>query len=114
MTEALPRRVGLPWYRREDYPDIRETMADPHHLAPTYDQWLAAAENNERVGQQAELEIERVMIEPAPFARWCAERGLAPDSAARMQYVSRHVARDEQIADGPSVVQGGSEETAKP
>jgi hypothetical protein len=82
------RKIALPWYKREDYPDIRRMMADRHNLAPTYEQWLSAAENNESVAQQAGLEIERILIESSSFARWCAAEGLEPDSAARMRYVA--------------------------
>jgi len=93
MTDAPARRIGLPWYGREDYARIREMMVDRHNLAPTYDAWLAAAENNESVGKQAGLHIDRIMIEPEAFARWCAGKGLEPGSAARMQYVAEQVAR---------------------
>ncbi len=87
----LPRRIiGLPWYRREDYFRIREMAADPHVLASTYEQWLAAAENNEAVGRQAGLEIVRVMIDPVEFKAWCLARGVEPDGAARTKYASEH------------------------
>ena len=88
MPDAPPRRIGLPWYSREDYPRIRDMMIDRHNLAPTYDAWLAAAENNEDVGRQAGLQVVRITIEPDAFARWCAEKSVEPDSAARMGYVS--------------------------
>src|SRR5690349_3251657 len=88
MTDASARRIGLPWYSREDYPRIRDMMIDRHNLAPTYDGWLAAAENNESVGQQAGLQITRIMIAPEAFAAWCVEKGLEPDSTARMSYVA--------------------------
>jgi hypothetical protein len=88
MTDAPPRRIGLPWYSREDYPRIRDMMIDRHNLAPTYDTWLAAAENNENVGRQAGLQISRIMIEPDTFAKWCTEKGFEPDSAARIKYVA--------------------------
>ena len=88
MTDAPPRRIGLPWYSREDYPRIRAMMTDRHNLASTYEAWLASAENNEIVGQQAGLRIERIMIEPGAFAAWCEERGLEPNSAARMKYTA--------------------------
>jgi hypothetical protein len=88
MTDATPRRIWLPWYSREDYPRIRDMMIDRHNLAPTYDAWLAAAENNENVGRQAGLQISRTMIEPETFAKWCREKGLEPDSAARIKYVA--------------------------
>jgi len=88
MSDTPTRRIGLPWYRREDYPRIRDMMDDRHNLAPTYDAWLAAAENNESVGRSAGLIVTRIMIEPDAFAGWCAEKGVEPDSAARMAYVA--------------------------
>lgn len=91
MADTQSRKIGLPWYSREDYPGIRALMDDRHSLAPTYDQWLMAAQNNENVGQQAGLHIVRVMIEVGPFARWCEDKGLTPDSAARAAYVSEQV-----------------------
>jgi hypothetical protein len=60
MTDAPPRRIGLPWYNREDYLRIRDMMTDRHNLASTYDS----------------------------CAKWCTEKGLEPDSAARIKYVA--------------------------
>lgn len=93
MSEMPARRIGLPWYRREDYSRIRMMMSDPHNLATTYEQWLAAAENNESVGRQAGLDIVRVMIEPDAFARWCAQKGVEPGSAARKDYAAENCPR---------------------
>ncbi len=87
MSEAK-RKIALPWYTRDEYPDIRNMMIDSHNLASSYEQWLAAAENNENVGRQSGLEIERIRIEPSTFARWCAINNLEPDSTARMRYVA--------------------------
>ena len=85
----MTRAISLPWYSREGYPRILALVSDPHNLASTYDQWLMAAENNERVARQAGLDVSRVMIEPEDFARFCADNGIAPDGAARKEYVSR-------------------------
>lgn len=90
MEESPARRIGLPWYKAEDYPSILALMADRHVFASTYTQWLMAAQNNEMVAQQAGIEIVRVLIEPEPFSRWCAARALTPSSAARMEYVAEH------------------------
>jgi hypothetical protein len=95
MSEA--RRIGLPWYRAQDYAQIRAMMADAHALASSYDAWRAAAENNEQVARTAGLDVVRVVIEPEAFAAWCAERSLPPDSGARMRFVAesaRETARD--------------------
>lgn len=89
------RKIALPWYNREDYPNIRSMASDPHNLAPTYEQWFAAAQNNESVARQACLDIARILIEPSSFARWCADHGLEPDSSARMRYVAEKQALEE-------------------
>jgi hypothetical protein len=88
MTEPAPRTARVPWYAREDYAAILAMMEDPHILAPVYDQWLAAAQNNEREAERAGVTVVRVRIEPESFARWCAEQGIARDSRARMRYVA--------------------------
>jgi hypothetical protein len=91
FVSDTPRRIiGLPWYRREDYLAIREMVADPHVLASTYEQWLAAAQNNETVGLQAGLEIVRVMIDPKKFKAWCLAHEVEADGAARTRYASEH------------------------
>ncbi|HZH51134.1 MAG TPA: hypothetical protein VEZ16_04550 [Microvirga sp.] len=84
MTDKSARKIGMLWYGREDYPRIRSMMSDPHNLAPSYDQWLMAAENNARVAEEAGLGVVRVAITPDDFAAWCAKRGLEPDGNARM------------------------------
>lgn len=85
MTDSSGRKVGMLWYVREDYARIRAMMTDPHNLAPSYDQWLMAAENNARVAQEAGIEVVRVTVTSEGFAAWCAERGLEPDGSARMR-----------------------------
>ena len=86
------RTIGMLWYTREDYPRIRAMMADPHNLAPSYDQWLMAAENNEQVARTAGLMVLRVMIAPDEFATWCAERDLETDGKARARLAQETVA----------------------
>ncbi len=93
MTEPVVRTAGMPWYAREDYARILAIMEDPHVLAPAYDQWLAAARNNEREAERAGVRVVRVPIEPHAFAGWCAARGLDPDGRARMRFVNEAVQR---------------------
>jgi hypothetical protein len=92
MSDATARIIGIPWYRREDYAAVRSAMADRHVLASSYDQWLAAAQNNESVAQQAGLRVVRAVIEPEAFARWCAEKNLSLNGQARTQF-AQEVAR---------------------
>jgi hypothetical protein len=92
MPDAI-RKAGLPWYEREDYARILALVEDPHVLAPVYDQWLAAARNNEQEAERAGVTVVRVPIRPEPFARWCQEQGISPDGRARMRFVNEALAR---------------------
>jgi hypothetical protein len=93
-SRAGKRRVGVPWYAREDYQRILAVMADAHALAPTYGQWLAAAENNEAEARRAGIEVVRVALDAATFARWCTDRGSPPTRASRVEYVNEAMRRD--------------------
>ena len=88
------RTIPVPWYSREDYPRILALMEDAESLAPTYEQWLMAAENNEAEARRAGVQVVRVPVEPETFARWCADRGSAPTRAARVEFANEAVRRD--------------------
>lgn len=88
------RTVGVPWYAREDYPEIRASMEDPHTLAPSYEQWLIAAESNEAEARRAGVRVVRVPLEAATFARWCQDRGSPRTRAARVDFVNEFMRRD--------------------
>ena len=95
---ASGRTVGVPWYAREDYAAILALMEDAHTLAPTYDQWLMAAESNEAEARRVGVRVVRVALEPDTFARWCAERGSPRTRASRVEFVNefmRHHAGEE-------------------
>ena len=88
------RIVGVPWYAREHYVQILSIMADAHTLAPTYEAWRIAAENNEREARRAGVQVVRVPVDPDTFARWCADRGVARTRAARVEFVNEAMRRD--------------------
>jgi hypothetical protein len=88
------RSVGVPWYRREDYPRILAIMEDAAALAPSYDGWLVAAQNNEAEARRAGIVVVRVALDPETFTRWCADRGSAPTRAARVEFVNEVMRRD--------------------
>jgi hypothetical protein len=99
MDHPPSRRIGLPWYRREDYGSLRAAMADPHVLASSYDAWLAAALNNEAVARQAGLDVSRIVLDAITFAAWCDARGRLADATARLDFVRETLERDPGVAD---------------
>ena len=83
-----PRTVGMAWYRREDYGRIRAVMVDRDRLAPTYDGWLASAEQVAGEVERSGVAVKRVLIEPEEFAAWCAARSLPCDGATRRLFAN--------------------------
>lgn len=81
-----PQIAGINWYRREDYPRILEVMEDRHLLAPTYDEWLRAAEKGIQHFTDKGLIAIKAEIEPESFLAWCKERGLKVDAKARNEW----------------------------
>jgi hypothetical protein len=86
MGEA-EREHRVVWYARKDYPTILALMADRHRLAPTYDEWLMAAEQVVREVERAGLVVRRVTVRPEAFRAWCAARALPLDSKSRQIFV---------------------------
>ena len=81
--------TGLAWYRREQWPLLREVAADPEILEETYDAWL-------RIAQKAAVDLalegvraERVDIDVEELVKWCRANSRLVDSSARAQFTSR-------------------------
>ena len=87
MSER-PRRVGMAWYDRETYGEVRRLMTDGERMAATYEGWLASAEQVAGEVARSGIEVMRVAIEPRAFAAWCAERDRPHDGAARTAYAN--------------------------
>src|SRR3954462_1409854 len=71
-----PRQIGLPWYRPEQYAQLRALMADGERLPALYDVWRLSAEQITGEIERSGVKAVRVEIEPEPFGRWCAQHGL--------------------------------------
>lgn len=90
------RVVGVAWYRREDWKEIRRIMADRHVLPRHYKQWLEGAEKTlDHLRLQGVL-AEKAYIDPETFPDWCRARGMDIDAKARTTFAAETVARKYQ------------------
>ncbi|WP_066120293.1 hypothetical protein [Blastomonas sp. CCH2-A2] len=78
--------VGIPWYRRDDYPRILQIMADSDELSPTYDEWEKRAQFKERDVIASGLTPYRAYIEPDKFRAWCVMRGRELNADSRIMF----------------------------
>ncbi|WP_018262243.1 hypothetical protein [Methylobacterium sp. WSM2598] len=83
-----PRRIGMPWYRAEDYARLRALMQDADRLPTSHEAWRVSAEQVEGEVTRSGVAVVRVVVEPDEFAAWCNERGLRADGAARARFAN--------------------------
>lgn len=93
MADAHRSFVVLPWYRREDWPELKERLADGNRLHATYDEWLQASEALVAEVLATGLVAVKVHINPDEFAVWCARRYLDMDAEARAAFTVDAIAR---------------------
>lgn len=78
--------TGVAWYRKEDYPRIREIIRD-RDLPPTHAEWLTQAESEERELQSEGKVVARIVADPEEFFSWCMDKRLTPEWTARSEFV---------------------------
>lgn len=86
--------VGIPWYRREDYPALLQLFVDGHVLPPSYDKWLQLASQLLEQVQKSGCIAVKAHIEPQAFALWYQARGLDIDANARKAFANWTAARE--------------------
>lgn len=87
MTHTV-QIVGIPWYRREDYPRLRKIFADGNKLSPTYQEWLNLAQQTKKRLEGNGMRVVEAHIDPATFPAWCKSKGLNVDAQCRMEFAN--------------------------
>lgn len=87
----LPDGIGIPWYRREDYPAILDLMEDRERLPPTFEHWENGAQQAISQCEARGIAWHRAHIDPKNFRAWCLMRGLHVDAAARGEFASNPI-----------------------
>ena len=93
-----PSTVGLPWFREEEFDEIKRSMADGDTAFTTYSDWLEAARRSEHHQLRAGHRLVRATIRPQAFQAWCQSRDLALDAASRKLFANWYA--QEAVAKG--------------
>jgi hypothetical protein len=96
--------VGISWYRREHYDELRRLFADGRQLPETFDQWLSDAnEGVARIEQMGGVAL-KAPLDLFDFPRWCKARRLECNFRARQQFVAEFV-RQHAASDTPETTE---------
>jgi hypothetical protein len=84
--EAAHLRLGVAWWRPEQWARLRDIAADPDALEETYEEWLAMA--TKELARLAEhgIVLSKVDVDVEELLAWCNEQGRAVDGAARAAF----------------------------
>jgi hypothetical protein len=81
-------KVGLGWYRAEQWQRLREISADVEILEEVYADWLELAEQQIRELSATGLDVEKVDVDVNALLLWCNAQGLPVNAQSRARYVS--------------------------
>ncbi len=84
-TTRQPMLQAMVWYREEDYERLLEIFDDRDQLPPTFQNWLARAEEKKAEVEAAGDQVIKVFIDPETFPKWCEEKKLPKDANARSE-----------------------------
>jgi hypothetical protein len=89
-------RIGVPWFPRQGFDQLRSVMSDQHAIPDTFAEWdrMAQARFKELKKTHAGIRVQKIIMEKEPFLAFCQDRGLQPDSRARAEYAAMVVARE--------------------
>lgn len=90
--------VGLPWYKAENFVQLRLLFEDSTLIQTTYAEWIKSAEVITGRFHREGRKTVRIDIDPVEFPRWCAEKGIRLDGASRCAYADHMV--DEMMRSG--------------
>jgi hypothetical protein len=82
------QRIGIAWYRPEQWQRLREIAADATVIEKTYAEWLARAESTRAQMVEKGFDIENVIVDVDELEAWCRQRALLIDGATRAQFVA--------------------------
>jgi hypothetical protein len=82
------RVVGVAWYRPDQWQRLLEVAADSDSLHNTHPEWEIEATVRLQDLRNMGISVYRVDVDVEELLRWCNERDLELDGAARSRFVA--------------------------
>jgi hypothetical protein len=88
MKPSGELKLGIAWFRPEQWSRLLEISEDRADLEETFAEWESLAEEKLRDLRAQGLDVEKVTIDVEKLLVWCKGRGLSVNASARSQYVA--------------------------
>ena len=87
-SEHEVSRIGIAWYRRDQWEELLEASVDREELEDTYEEWLEIARNRLVEFATEGVTTQRVDVDVSELIQWCRKEGRPIDSPARAAYAA--------------------------
>jgi hypothetical protein len=88
MKPSGQLKLGIAWFRPEQWSRLLEISEDCEALEETFAEWESLAEEKLLDLRAQGINAERVTIDVEELLVWCKSRGLSVNATARSQYVA--------------------------
>jgi len=83
--------IGIGWYLPEQWEKLRRISVDRDQVEESFQEWQANATNALKEMTESGVIVQRVTVDVDILEKWCRERRLAIDAAARSLFVAEHL-----------------------
>ena len=79
--ESLNMKLGVAWYKPDQWERLREVSEDREDIEETFDEWQVNAKKGIRLMQSQGIIPEKVLVDVEELLAWCSGKGLPPNPA---------------------------------
>ena len=86
MEKENSVKIGVCWYKEEQWERLKEIVPNPEDIEDTYQQWRKDAENAISQLREKGMDVKKVSVDTEEMLLWANEHGHQLDGDARTQY----------------------------
>ena len=87
-------KVGVAWYKREQWQLLRDVSLDREEMEATYTEWKKDAEKALEQLQQGGLDVVKVHVEIEDLLDWCLEQNIPVNATVRSRYAAHKLQKN--------------------
>ena len=87
----MKTKLGVAWYRKEQWERLRSVSSDRDGLETTFEEWEEMAKRRFNELRIAGQTVEKVDVDVEELVIWCKGRGMEIDGKARSRFAAERL-----------------------
>lgn len=88
MKNKTGIKLGVAWYREDQWQLLKSTASDAENIEDTYQEWLQSAEKAMKRLEKQGFKPGKVDLNVKEFNGWCEREGRIPNAGSRSEYTA--------------------------